>query len=157
MTSPGEPPGEEFPGTEAGEESVAGRSAEQPADEADEEERWLDDQAGPLVRPFALTRGRARPDRHELTMITLVHAVRPVSATARLTRECAAIVRLCQSRPLSVAELAAELDMLVVVVKVLISDLLDDGYLVRQRPVQPTADEPDMRLLQAVLDGVRRI
>ena len=120
-------------------------------------ESWFDQDAGPLIRPFALTGGRARPDRHELNLITLVRAVRPTAEAARLTRECAAIVRMCQSRPLSVAEIAAELDLLVMVAKVLISDLIDDGYLVRQRPGNPNTELPDMQLLQAVLDGVRRI
>ena len=119
-------------------------------------ESWFDQDAGPLIRPFALTRGRARPDRHELTLITLVRAIRPAEA-AKLTKECATIVRMCQSRPLSVAEIAAELDLLVMVAKVLISDLIDEGFLVRQRPSQPKTDFPDMKLLQAVLDGVRRI
>ena len=120
-------------------------------------ESWFDQDAGPLIRPFALTRGRARPDRHELTLITLVRAVRPPAETVKLTKECATIVAMCQSRPLSVAEIAAELDLLVMVAKVLISDLIDDGYLVRQRPSRPKTELPDMKLLQAVLDGVRRI
>ncbi|OXM60962.1 DUF742 domain-containing protein [Amycolatopsis vastitatis] len=121
------------------------------------EESWFDHDAGPLVRPFALTKGRARADRHALTMITLVLAARPPSEAERINREGATIVRMCQGRPLSVAEISAQLRLLVVVVKVLVSDLIDEGFLVRQTSALPTVNAPDMNLLQAVLDGVRRL
>ncbi len=120
-------------------------------------EAWYDQDPGPLVRPFAVTRGRARVDRHELDMITLVLAVRPTSETVRLDRECAKIVHLCQDRPLSVAEIAATLKVLLMVTKVLISDLIDDGFLVRQSSSLLTVDEPDVEVLQAVLDGLCRL
>lgn len=122
---------------------------------SERDDSWFD--AGPLIRPFALTRGRVRADRHALNMITLVLAVRPLSDAERLNREAASIVRMCQGRPLSVAEIAAQMKLLVVVVKVLISDLIDEGFLVRQTAALPTVNAPDMNLLQAVLDGVRRL
>ena len=119
-------------------------------------ESWFDQDAGPLIRPFAMTRGRVAAERHALDMITLVVAVRPAPEVATLNRESAAIVAMCRSRPVSVAEIAAELNVLLVVAKVLVGDLIDDGYLVRQ-PSAPRATLPDMELLQAVLDGVRRL
>jgi hypothetical protein len=124
---------------------------------SDGDDAWFDQDAGPLIRPFAMTRGRARADRHALNMITLVLAVRSPAEAAELDRERTAIVRMCQSRPLSVAEVAAKMNMLMVVVKVLISDLIDDGFLVRQTSALPRVNAPDMDLLQAVLDGVRRL
>ncbi|MET0133997.1 MAG: DUF742 domain-containing protein [Kibdelosporangium sp.] len=119
-------------------------------------ESWYDHEAGPLVRPFALTRGRAGTDRHNLDMISLIVSNRPLAEAHALNRECAAIVRMCQVRPLSVAEIAAKLDVLLAVAKVLISDLIDEGYLVRHGTL-PSAGVPDMNLLQAVLDGVRKL
>jgi hypothetical protein len=123
----------------------------------DENEAWFDEEAGPLIRPFALTRGRAPTDRHNLEMITLVVAARPYSdATASSSREYSEILRMCQSRPMSVAEISAQLNMLLAVVKVLISDLIDAGDLIL--PSTPSLVEtPDLTILQAVLDGVRRL
>jgi hypothetical protein len=118
-------------------------------------EPWLDDDPGPLVRPFAITRGRAGRNLHNLDMISLVVAVRPVAEVATLDREYAEILRMCQRRPLSVAEIAAQLDLLMAAVKVLVSDLIDSGHLIVRSA--PPAGRPNLELLQAVLDGIRKI
>jgi hypothetical protein len=116
-------------------------------------ESWYDDKAGPMVRPYAVTRGRTRSLRPDLDMITLVVAIRPDSSM--LDREYADILRLCD-RPQSVAEISAQLDMALAVVKILIGDLIEQGYLLFRAP--PTSvDTPDMDILQAVLDGIRRL
>ena len=51
------------------------------------EDRWLDEEAGAVVRPYALTRGRTRPAGGRLDLIALISAVRdarpPSSAWAR--------------------------------------------------------------------------
>jgi hypothetical protein len=86
-------------------------------------------------------------------MITLVVAIHPGNGV--LDREYAEILRLCQ-RPLSVAEISAQLDMALAVVKILIGDLIEEGHLLFRAP--PTAvDNPDLDILQAVLDGIRRL
>ncbi|ASO21791.1 hypothetical protein AHOG_20870 [Actinoalloteichus hoggarensis] len=120
----------------------------------DGSESWFDEEAGPLVRPFAMTRGRAPSGRHELNMITLVVAIKPDSDAVTLDRESAEIVRMCQRRPLSIAEIAARLDVLLAVAKVLIGDLIDHDFLIFQDP-PPPVETPDMDLLQAVLNGLR--
>jgi Protein of unknown function (DUF742) len=116
----------------------------------------LDDDPGPLVRPFAVTRGRAGKHLHGLDILTLVMSARPETDSAGLDREYREILRLCQHRALSVAEIAAHLKLLLAAVKVLISDLIDSGYLIYQSPRQAAA-QPDLQLLQAVLDGVRKL
>jgi hypothetical protein len=116
-----------------------------------------DPDPGPLVRPFAMTRGRAGKDLHGLDILTLVTTARPVqAASAGLDREYREILRLCQHRALSIAELAAHMNLLLAAVKVLVSDLIDTGYLIH-RPPPAHAAVPDINLLQAVLDGVRRL
>lgn len=110
---------------------------------------------GPLVRPFAVTRGRAGKDLHNLDIITLVVAVRPEADVATLDREYGEILHMCQHRPLSIAEIAAELNLLLAAVKVLVSDLINSGHLIFRSPPPPTDGRPDIPLLQAVLDGVR--
>ena len=112
---------------------------------------------GPLVRPFAVTRGRAGKDLHELDIITLVVAVRPEADVARLDREYGDILRMCQQRPLSIAEISAQMGLLLAAVKVLVSDLISSGHLIYRSPPPPTTGRPDIKLLQAVLDGVRKL
>jgi DNA-directed RNA polymerase specialized sigma24 family protein len=116
----------------------------------------LEDDPGPLVRPFAVTRGRAGKDLHSLDILSLVKAARTEADITGLDREYREILRLCQHRALSVAEIAAHLNLLLAAVKVLVSDLIDSGYLIH-RPPRPAAGRPDINLLQAVLDGVRKL
>jgi len=72
------------------------------------EQMWVDDDAGPVVRHYAMTSGRTRPTRGEFDLITLIMAARAATASnAGLQPEHAAIVRLCQN-PMSVAELATQ-------------------------------------------------
>lgn len=119
-----------------------------------EDEQWFDEAAGPLVRPYAVARGRTRPSHHGLEMITLVVAM-TTELDVGMDPEYAHIVSICQ-RPLSVAEVSAMLNLPLVVIKVLLSDLIDRGYLIFRSPPQ-TSDYPKMELLQAVLDGIRRL
>jgi hypothetical protein len=115
-----------------------------------------DEDPGPLVRPFAVTRGRTGKDLHGLDILTLVTAARSEGDSAGLNREYREILRLCQHRALSIAELAAHMNLLLAAVKVLVGDLIDSGYLIH-RPPPALAAVPDINLLQAVLDGVRRL
>lgn len=116
----------------------------------------FDGDPGPLVRPFAVTRGRAGTDVHNLDIITLVVAVRPETATIGLDREYGEIVLMCQGRPMSVAEISAKMNLLVAAVKVLVSDLITSGHVIFRSP-PPRTEGPDIQLLQKVLDGVRRL
>ena len=116
----------------------------------------FDEDPGPLVRPFAVTRGRAGRNIHLLDLLTLVMAARAEADITGLDREYREILRLCQHRALSIAEIAAHLGLLLAAVKVLVSDLIDTGHLIH-RPPRPPADKPDIKLLQAVLEGVRRL
>ncbi|MBF6074294.1 DUF742 domain-containing protein [Nocardia beijingensis] len=121
------------------------------------EEEWgYEDDPGPLVRPFALTRGRAGRDVADLDILTLVISVGYEGEVNSLDREYAEIFRLCRNRPLSIAEIAAHMNLLLITVKVLVGDLISAGYVIFRSP--PKADVgPDPELLQAVLDGIRRL
>jgi hypothetical protein len=115
---------------------------------------WLDD-AGPLVRPYAMTRGRARPAKGDLDMMTMVGAARPANPAAGLSLEHERVVELCQW-PISVAELASRFEVPLVVAKVLVSDLVNTHDIVVRPPDDP-GQSPDTNTLQAVLDGIRRL
>ena len=102
----------------------------------------FDEDPGPLVRPFAVTRGRAGRNIHLLDLLTLVMAARAEADITGLDREYREILRLCQHRALSVAEISAHMNLLLAAVKVLVSDLIDSGYLIYQSP-RPAADQPN--------------
>ncbi len=106
------------------------------------------------LRPYVITRGRARASRNTVGVETLLIAPDPgreLPVTA--TREERALVRMC-ARLLSLAEAAAHLDLPVSLVSVLASDLIDAGYL-SARSGTPRAAAPDSQLLQEVLHGLR--
>ena len=121
----------------------------------DAHEIWYDDAAGPLVRPYAVTRGRTKAARHRLDMITLVVTVRSDADLAKLEPEYGRILRLCR-RPLSIVEIAAILNLPLVVVKVLVGDLIDLRYVMYRSTEWPTSD-PDTEILQKVLNGLRNL
>ena len=124
---------------------------------AREDDLWLDEAAGPLVRPYAMTRGRTRPGSPELDMVTqVVTARRGSSDRSVLSVEHLEILELCR-RPLSIAEVASYLDVPLVVGKVLVSDLIERGDLIAGSASSRVAEKPDRQLLQAVLDGIRRL
>lgn len=123
--------------------------------------QWYDEDAGPLVRLYALTRGRARPTSAEFDLIALVvaepYGEEDIYGTAPgLAPEHAALLVLCRRGPLSVAELAAESDLPVGVVRVLLGDLLDAGLIRVRRPI-PVSQLPDERLLREVINGLRAL
>ncbi len=112
--------------------------------------------AGPLVRPYTMTRGRTRPGSagRGLDLITIVMAARDLDDRVR-DPELQAILALCR-RPISVAEISARLDIPLTVVKVLLGDLVAEGD-VHTRAATPVTQLPEKKVLQAVLDGIRRL
>ncbi|WP_328535653.1 DUF742 domain-containing protein [Streptomyces sp. NBC_00344] len=113
---------------------------------------WLDEAAGRLIRPYAVSNGRTRPTA-ELDLLSQVMATGTV-LPGHLGPEHTQARGLCE-RPTSVAEVAAHLRLPVVVTKVLLSDLMDCGAVTARAPrfdEEPT----DISLLEAVLDGLRR-
>jgi transcription antitermination factor NusA-like protein len=77
-------------------------------------------------------------------------------ADQTLSPEHIDIVEMSRDSPQSVAELAAELDLPVGVVRVLIGDLLHAALVRVSRPVPP-AELPDERILREVINGLRAL
>ncbi|HKS99983.1 MAG TPA: DUF742 domain-containing protein [Rugosimonospora sp.] len=120
------------------------------------ENLWLDDEAGPVVRPYAMTSGRTRPSSGVFDLISLVVATRAVAPTdVGLGPEHHTIILLCQ-RPLSVAEIAAHLDLPVGIVRVLLGDLLERELILVRAP-QPASEMPSERIFKAVINGLRAL
>jgi hypothetical protein len=120
-----------------------------------QDEAWFDDAAGPLIRPYTVTGGRTRSGNIGLDLLTLVVATASVTDAVAMPPEYGRIVRLCQ-QPLSVAEVAAYLQLPLPVVKVLLGDLIERRHVMSHSAASVTA-APDERILQAVLDGIRRL
>lgn len=116
---------------------------------------WLDSEAGPLVRSYALTGGRAAPGAELFELLTYVVAVsvHPAKIGVHLQPEHHAIMTRAKT-PATVAEIASDLGRPLGVVRVLLNDLLDLGAISRHRP-SSAANRPDDRILQAVIDGLR--
>ncbi|WP_062986027.1 DUF742 domain-containing protein [Nocardia anaemiae] len=121
---------------------------------SDRRHSWFDDAAGPLVRPFAVTRGRTRSSRADLEVSTQVMTVCAASPSQGMDPEHREILQLC-AKPQAVAEVSARLQLPLMVTKILISDLIVYGCLVF-RPSVPQASA-DIDTLRAVLNGIRKL
>ncbi|WP_406440495.1 DUF742 domain-containing protein [Streptomyces sp. NBC_00631] len=117
------------------------------------------------VRPYSLTGGRTRFG-HVLLVETFVAALEAPeerkeltngSLSTRVMPEMRAIVELCR-RMRTVAEIAALLKMPLGVVRVLLSDLADQGKIrVYGTGTGHGVGRPDRALLERVLSGLRRL
>jgi DNA-binding transcriptional ArsR family regulator len=125
------------------------------------DEVWYDADAGPMVRLYALTRGRVAAGGGGLDVATVVTAGPAPTGLEELSPEQSEILRLC-ARPVSVAEVAAHLGLPLSSARVLLSDLRAGGLLDAGPP--PGAglsgradDEPSEHLLGKVLTGLREL
>jgi hypothetical protein len=119
-------------------------------------ERWLDREAGPVVRPYAVTKGRTKPSSGaSFSLIDVVISTgewpppgfRPGPEHRRILATC--------RRPKPLVDVASETDLPVGVVRVLLGDLIDAALL----RVLPAERQPqtDQRLLRMVLDGLESL
>ena len=104
-----------------------------------------------LVRPFVITGGRTRHATVHLRVEALVVATQAES-DAELQFEHAAILAACR-QPISVAEVAARIDVPLGVAQILVGDLADAG-LVRVHEATPSATPA---LLLRMIDAVRAL
>lgn len=117
-------------------------------------ERWFDQDAGPVVRPYALTRGRTRATApFGLIDVVMATGAWP-SEHFRPGPEHWRILGLAR-RPIPIVDLTSEIDLPVGVVRVLLGDLLSEGMLrIVSAQRQPVSDR---RLLRMVLDGLESL
>jgi hypothetical protein len=124
--------------------------------EASGDLHWLDHDAGPVVRPYAMTQGRVAPSGGEFDLVAFVVAVVPDGVSMPgLQPEHHAIVAAAWE-PISVVELASTLDLSIGVVRVLLGDLRSAGLISLYEP--PAAAQPhDVDVLKAVVNGLRAL
>ncbi|MFE2627679.1 DUF742 domain-containing protein [Streptomyces sp. NPDC059374] len=136
-------------------------NAQDPDTRREQGSQWYDHEAGPLVRPYAMTGGRTRPGPTGVTfdliaLVNLSGAAPGADDDSTLGPEHRALIELCRPETQSVAELAAGADLPVGVVRVLLGDLLERGRVTVSRPVPP-AHLPDERILREVIEGLRAL
>ena len=107
-----------------------------------------------FVRQFALTQGRVRSSGGDLPLDTLVEATEVGKMAApSLGPEQKRILGYAEST-LSIAEISAHLEVHLGIARVLVGDLVADGYVVVS--AQPTSLEegPDLQTLERLLDDL---
>ncbi|MEV4701670.1 DUF742 domain-containing protein [Actinoplanes sp. NPDC049316] len=104
-----------------------------------------------VVRPFMLTGGRTRPLHDGLRIETLMRAA-PAALSAPLRFEARRIVELCQA-PMSLADLSVALRVPLGVVRVIVADLVAEGYLA----VEEQLGELPIALIERIRDRVRAL
>jgi hypothetical protein len=116
---------------------------------------WVDD-AGPVIRPYMLTGGRTAEDADEFDLVALIQATgAPQPGRLMLSPEHQRILRLCRSAT-PVADVAADMDLALGVVRVLLGDLLDAGLILVRRPAQ-VARFPNVSVLREMIDGLNAL
>ena len=119
-------------------------------------DRWFDREAGPVVRPYAVTKGRTLPSGGaSFGLIDVVIATSERQPQQlRLGPEHRRILSLC-GRPTPIVDLTSEIDLPLGVVRVLLGDLISEGLVgVLSTQKQPATDQ---RLLRMVLDGLESL
>ncbi|MEU3167788.1 DUF742 domain-containing protein [Streptosporangium sp. NPDC006930] len=140
------------------------------------QERPIDREHGPIIRPYTMTRGRTRVTGAHFDLMSVVVAVdhhrgpRPPAGRGDraangvvtvgdphqgLQPEHLAILNACRA-PTPVVELAARTALAVGVLRVLLGDLRDSG-LIAVRPPAPPSAIPRENLLRDLLAGLRSL
>lgn len=103
-----------------------------------------------VIRPFLLTGGRTKPAQDGLHVEALIQAT-PASLSVALRFEARQIVDLCR-QPTSVAEIAAALLVPLGVTRVLVSDLMTDGWVTLVR-----REHLSVQMIERIRDRVRAL
>jgi Protein of unknown function (DUF742) len=122
-----------------------------PPDNGDE---LPEDDGDYLVRPYTVTQGRTAP-RYQLEIEAMVSAAHyDMRDVSQLSPECQAILHFCRDWQ-SVAEISAVLHLPLGVARILVADMAVEGLVRIHAPNHE--DGPDVKLLERVLSGLRRL
>jgi Protein of unknown function (DUF742) len=111
---------------------------------------------GPFLRPYAMTEGRTEPTGAELAIEDLVAMPHGGGEPPPwLSLEHRSIALACRET-MSVAELAARVDLPLGVTRVLVGDLASQGMVTVHRAPSHTGG-PNVALLEQVLHGLKQL
>ncbi len=120
-------------------------------------DHWYEDESGPLVRPYTVTRGRTRPASEQIIdLMSQVTAVDLACPEPPLDHARSSLLELVRREPRPVAEIAADADLPLTVVRVLLADLAEAGLVTVSDPVTPRSLH-DPVLLREIADRLRRL
>jgi Protein of unknown function (DUF742) len=120
-------------------------------------ERWLDAEAGPVVRPYALIRGRTRHSGEAFDLVATVTATPGrVPDPSALGPEHLSVLRLAHV-PTTVVDIASDVDLPLGVVRILLADLRELGLVAIRAPIPTRAQQVDRNTLREVLHGLRAL
>lgn len=106
-------------------------------------------------RLYTVTGGRSRAEGADLDLVTLI--VSEAGPAPGMQSEHAKILRICRN-PTAVVEVASVLGLPVGVVKILLSDLLHEGWVSARHPSSAGgAQTSDAELLKKVLVGLKNL
>ena len=111
------------------------------------------DNGGLRVRPYAITGGRTRA-RTDVEIESIVYRTPKGEKSQSLPLERGQIIGLLTS-PQSTAEISARLHLPLGVTRVVIGDLIEEGYVAINS--RSATGRPDLRLLERVLDGLQAL
>ena len=118
------------------------------------DERWLDAEAGPVVRPYALTQGRTRHTGESFDLVATVMATQAaITDPGSLAPEHMSVLQLARA-PATVADIASDVDLPLGVVRIILADLRELGLVAIRMPVV-MAERIDKHTLREVLNGLR--
>lgn len=123
------------------------------------DEHWYEDETGAMVRPYTVTRGRTRPsDRHHIDLMSQVTAVQGETSVG-VDHAGAALLALVRHGPRPVVELAADADLPLTVLRVLLGDLAEAGLVRVDAPRRVAAGGPadDPELLREIVERLREL
>ncbi|MFE3327111.1 DUF742 domain-containing protein [Streptomyces sp. NPDC059176] len=120
-------------------------------------DHWYEEDTGSMVRPYTVTRGRTRPAaEHHVDLMSLVTAVEWDRPTPQLDHARSALLELVRRGARPVAEVAADADLPLTVVRVLVVDLVEAGLVRVSAPTGPQGVR-DPLLLREIADRLREL
>ena len=121
------------------------------------DERWLDAEAGPVVRPYALTQGRTRHAGEAFDLVATVTTTGGrVADPGMLAPEHISVLQLARV-PTTVVDIASDVDLPLGVVRILLADLRELGLVAIRAPVSAKPRQIDRNTLREVLHGLRAL
>jgi hypothetical protein len=124
------------------------------------DEHWYEDETGPMVRPYTVTGGRTRPsDRHVIDLMSQVTALETGTGLPGVDHVATALLDLAGHGSRPVVELAADIDLPLTVVRVLLGDLAEAGLVRIDEPHRwpPGGPAADPELLREIVDRLREL
>ena len=121
-----------------------------------EDGRWIEWEPGPVSRPYTLTGGRTRPRGDAFyALLDVVGRGEATADQASLGPEQIRILDLCRV-PVTVADLASDVDLPLGVVRILLDDLAQES-LIEVRTRAPRTRITDKQLLRQILDALHTL